>query len=215
MILVLKKIICLIAVLTVVFSFTVTAKDEFLVYGEDDTEQLCQILKMDENDISAYCKENNITYLAVNADNTKQIRRIEVADKFSQEVMDLSLLKDSEILSLKGELSGFEDVEAKVVKQADYKLLKVELLSNDSGGKYVLTQYTTVKAGKRIVLVFLTEGDSDRGYINDVLATQFKAAANYKPYVIIGVALFAFVGLVVLALIIKDLRKEKVTEENE
>ena len=209
MILVFKKFVCIAIALVICFSFSAFATEKFYVYGEDDIEHFCEMFNMDACEISSYFKENNITYFACNQDNSKQIKRAEIADAFSQKAVDLSVFEDEEILELADEISGFENVNGSVVKQADYKFLKLEMKSNDSGGDYVLTQYTTVKEAKRIVLAFYTTGDADRGYIDDFFAEQFKEQTDYKPFVIIGVAVFGFIGLVALAFVIKDFKKEK------
>ena len=89
MILVLKKIICILSVLLLVFCVTVSANEDFLVYGEDDIEFFCKTFDMDAGEIKYYFEQNNITYFAINRDNTKQIKRIEFVDEFSKKAVDL------------------------------------------------------------------------------------------------------------------------------
>ena len=44
---------------------------------------------MDAGEIKYYFEQNNITYFAINRDNTKQIKRIEFVDEFSKKAVDL------------------------------------------------------------------------------------------------------------------------------
>ncbi len=209
MIQVVKKIICLIAVFVLCFSFSVLAESEFLVYGQDDIEHFCSAFDMNANDITDYVNQNNITYLAINRDNTKQIKRSEIADAFSQKVVDFSVMKESEILNLTKEISGFENSKGEVVSINGFKLLKSELKTKDSGGEYVLTQFVTVKNAKKITLSFFTAGDSDRSYINDALKEQFPKEKNFKPLIIVGTVAFSAAVLVVIFLIIAEFRKKE------
>ena len=204
----LKKIICLIAVLAVMLSVSVYAKDEFLVYGQDDLERICQALDMNDCDIKDYCEENNITYLAVNPDNTKLIKRVEIADEFSKRIVDLSVLSDENIQTLSYELSRISDAKGSIIATDGYKLLKYELKSADD--KYYLTTFVTVKNSKRITLSFYTDVGSELGYIDAVVSEQFKADTNYKPFIIVGIALFAVIGAVLLVLIVKEFRKKEI-----
>ena len=164
MILVLKKITCIIAVFVFAFMLVVSAAEDFLIYGKQ-TEEVSKVLGLKTQELDKYCTDNNVTYFAVNANNTKQVKRTEISDEFAQKVVDLSAWDDSKVLQLSSSLSGFEGAKGEVINKGDYKFLKVELQSEDSGGDYVLTQYTTVKNKERIVLTFFTSPGEDYGYI--------------------------------------------------
>ncbi len=204
-----KKFACAVALLCCVLCLTVFANGEFYVYGEDN-KQITQVFNMpDEGKLKAYCEDNKITYLAVNADNTKQIRRTEFSDAFSEKIADLSVLSDDQILKLSASVSGFENTTGKIVKRGDLKFLKIELKTEDGGGEYVLTQYITVSDSKKIVLSFYTDLEVDRDYIQSVFEKQFPKKTNYEPFIIIGLIVFAFVGVVAGVLIVKELRKKE------
>jgi hypothetical protein len=200
---VLKKIICLVTVLVIVFSFAGCKDSEFLVHGKDD---LSAIINMSESEIDAYCEENNITYFAVNADNTKQIKRIEVMDEFAKEVKDLNILTDVQICEMAPELSTFSDALGEVVYRGEYKLLKTEYKTKDNGGEYVITQFVTVKNSKRITLSFCTEANIDREYIDDVLEEQFSEEFDYRPLVNAGAIVFFLIAVVSAVLILRDVK---------
>ncbi len=204
-----KKIICFIAVLLLCCSFSVLAESEFLVYGQDDIEHFCNAFDMNDCDIAYYVSQNNITYLAINRDNTKQIKRSEIADAFSRRIVDFSVLDDSEILNLTKEISGFENSKGQVVTVNGVKFLKSELKTKDSGGEYVLTQFVTVKNAKKITLSFFTAGDGDRAYIKTVLNEQFPKEKDFTPWLIGGTVVLSIAILVVIVLIILEFRKKE------
>ena len=209
MILVVKKILCFIVAFALCFSFSVLAEEEFAVYGEDDIELFCRAFDMDDCEIVDYVNENNITYLAINRDNTKQIKRSEIVDAFSQKVVDFNVLADDKIKDLANEISGFENSKGEVVTIRGYKLLKSELKTEDSGGEYVLTQFVTVKNSKKIILSFYTAGNADRAYIEDALKEQFPKERNIKPIAIVGTVAFSLAVVTAVVLIIAEFRKKE------
>lgn len=206
MILVLKKF-CSILFVCLLLAINVSA-EEFLVYGKQNSA-LAKTLGMSETELKDYCKSSGITYLAANADNTKQVRKTEIQDAFSKQIVDFAVLKDKEILDLTTELTGFSDAKGEVVVKNSYKFLKIEMETEDSGGKYILTQYITVKKSTKQVLTFYTAVDADRGYIDEIFEQQFKKEFDYKPFVIIGVILLGLAIVVISVLIFKDLNKNK------
>ena len=131
--LVIKKTICLL-VLCLLFVFNVTATDEFFIFGEQ-TDKVAKVLGMSEEKVETYCTENKITYLAVNKDNTKQVRKTEFSDEFSKKIVDISVLSDQEIFEFSSLISTFESAKGEIVEQDGMKFLKVELETTDSGGK--------------------------------------------------------------------------------
>lgn len=203
-----KKIICILSVFLLVFCVTASADEDFLVYGEDDIEYFCKTFDMDAGEIKYYFEQNNITYFAINRDNTKQIKRMEFVDEFSQKAVDLSVLNDDEILKLTGDISGFPDAKGEVVKHAGFKFLKLSLESKDSGGNYILTEYITVKDSKKVILAFYTASGQDEEYIEKAFQEQFEPETNYKPFLTVGILIFVFIGLVAVAFIIKDFKQK-------
>lgn len=202
----LKKITCFIAA-CLIFVFNVSAEDNFFVYGKDDAE-VAKTFNMTEGDLEKYCKDNGVTYLAVNTDNTKQIRKTERVDSLSKEIIDLSVLEDKKIFGLSDELSGFENANGSIIKKDDLKFFKTEHETEDSGGEYVITQYITIQNAKKKVLTFYTAKDLDRSYIDSVFAELFKPQTDYTPWVTSGVFLFAIIGAVLLVLLLRDFKKE-------
>ena len=190
------------------FSFSVCAenKDNFYVHGEATT-YVSEILGMTEDQLKDYVNNNNITYLAVNRDNTKQIRKTEISDAFSKKIGNFLTLKDDEILELAEELTGFEDVNATVFDRGDKRFLKVSVKTTDSGGEYYLTQYVTVANSKKEILSFYTASGENTDYIEDFLNSHYKVAKQntfLKVLSVIGITLFSLLAAAVVFVIIKD-----------
>ncbi len=199
-----KKTVCLLA-LSLLLVFSVSAAEDFLVFDQQPKD-VAKVLGMSEDEVETFCNDNKITYLAVNDDNTKQIRKSEFQDEFSKKVVDISVLEDQKILEFSSPISTFESAKGTVVNYGDMKFLKVELETTDGGGKYHLTQYVTVSDSKKTVLTFYTADGQDKSYIEDEFQNQFPEKTDYKPYIIIGAIIFALIGIVVAVFIIKELR---------
>ena len=200
-----------------------TAKATIEPYGEfytleNDRDKVAQILGITENDL------NNIQdiYLAVNKENTKQIRiRTEITD-FSNSIGNISNLSDDKITALIPDISGFRNVKGDVINKDGQKFIRVQLRSSDSGGEYILTQYITVASKQNFVLSFYTDINEDTEYIENTFesfsSSYFKSDTrdNKKDtisYILLGAAiLFLLVCVVVITTIIIDLRKKEETE---
>ncbi len=206
MILVLKKIV-LIMMILLMSSISVFAKGEFYVYGEDDIDFFCKTFDMDDCDIADYFEQNNITYFACNKDNTKQIKMIETVDDFSKSVFDMLALSDESILDLASELSGVPNTKGEIVEYGDRKFLKTEHQTEDSGGKFILTQYVTVEKSQKMIISFCTAENVDNSYILENFEQLAKPQKDYALFLVLGFGLFAFVGIWVLVLLIRDFKK--------
>ena len=202
-----KKFIVIISVLVLLFSVNVSAvkvSDDFYVYGKQ-TEELAKIFNMTEKELCNYCEQNNITFLAADKENARQIRKTEITDNFSKKIGSFSALEDSEILLLTGDISGFSDVKGEVVAKNGKKYLKTEVKTKDSGGEYLLTQYVTVENSVKTVLSFYTAKDVSTDYIEKVFSSESGSKTlALKVIVALGIALFSAFALAILALIIKD-----------
>lgn len=202
-----KKFIVIISVLVLLFSVNVSAlkvSDDFYVYGKQ-TEELAKIFNMTETELGNYCEQNNITFLAADKENARQIRKTEITDNFSKKIGSFSALEDSEILLLTGDISGFWDVKGEVIGKNGKKYLKTEVKTKDSGGEYLLTQYVTVENSVKTVLSFYTAKDVSTDYIEKVFSSESGSKTlALKVIVALGIALFSAFALAILGLIIKD-----------
>ena len=198
------------------FSFNVFAEstDNFYVHGEANT-YVSEILGMTEPELKDYVKDNGITYLAVNKNNTKQIRKTEISDAFSKKIGNFLALKDNEILELAEELTGFKDVKGTVFEKGNKKFLKLELKTTDSGGEYYLTQYITVANSKKEILSFYTAKDESTDYVEEFFNSHYKEVKTntfLKVLSVIGITLFSLLAVAVVFVIIKDTFVKKPTE---
>ncbi len=214
----LKKLLIAITVLSVMLISVVSAfevSDEFYLYGRDD-KKLAKALSMSDSEIETYCKDNHITFLAVNEDNTKQIRETTRKTEFSKTVKNLAVLSNNEITDLTFQLCGLENVKGTVVEKDVYKYLKITVKSKDSGGEYVLTQYITVKNSEIVVLSFYTSGGKDTSYVEKVFNSQFKNVSATKGWLTVALAVLLGISAVLSVMIVRDLKapkKEEVKEE--
>jgi hypothetical protein len=212
-----KKIVLIVAVLLCFCSVNVlalTVDNDFYVYGEDNKE-LCGIIGMSETELDEYCKENNITFLAIDRNNQRQIRKSEITDAFSLKIGDFLALSEDEIVELTEELTGFTGAKGTVIEKGDKRFLQIKVKTTDSGGDYILTQYVTVANSKKEVISFYTSEGVSVDYIERVFSSQFKLSGRekaLKTVSAIGTVLFSALALVVTASIIKDTFVKKPTE---
>lgn len=213
----LKKLLISVVALTVMLVTVVSALeigDEFYLYGRDD-KKLADVLSMSEDELLAYCKQNDITLLAVNADNTRQIRETTSVTEFSKTVNSLAVLSDDEITALTYQLCGIENVKGKIIEKDAYKYLKIEVKSQDSGGEYILTQYITVKGGKSVVLSFYTSGSKDTSYTEDIFNSQFSNTSATKGWLTAALAVLLIICAALSLMIVRDLKAPKREEIEE
>lgn len=212
-----KKIVLIASVLLCLFSINTLAiqvDKEFYIYGQNDKE-ICDAIGMSEGELKEYCKQNSITFLAVDKDNKRQIRKTEIKDEFSEKIGNFWALSQDEIADLADEITGFDNVKGTVEEGGDKRYLKVELKTKDSGGEYILTQYITVENSKKEILTFYTDIDTSTDYIEKAFDSQFKvsgSASVIKTLSIIGIVLFSALAIVVMVAIIKDTFEKKPTE---
>ena len=213
----LKKMLISVVALMVLLMTVVSAVeigDDFYLYGRDD-KKLAAALNMTENEVKSYCEQNAITLLAVNEDNTKQVRETTRKTEFSKTVKNLAVLKDDEILELTFQLCGIENAKGKVIEKDAYKYLKIEVRGKDSGGEYVLTQYITVKKSEIVTLSFYTSNGEDTGYTEKIFNSQFRDISKTKGWLTAALALLLGVAVTLSFMIIRDLKPPKREEEIE
>ena len=223
-----KKTVAVLIVIINILFFTVNAasvpikqNEKFYAYGEDNAK-ISEITGMKESELDAYCKDNNITFFAVDSDNKRQIKLIEYTTDFSSSIVDISLMTVDNIESLIPEIVGVEDATGEVLEQGGQKFIKTQALSEDSGGEYILTSYFTVANRKNYVLVFLNHKSEDTDYTKEIFENyakgedfgQFSDSKDdtSKNIILIGIIAFAVIFVIIGITVIKDLRKNKETE---
>ena len=187
------------------------AGDEFSVYGQDSGKAE-EILGMSETELDGYVSQNNIVYLAVNEDNTKQIRLTVAATAFSESTGNLSLLSDSEIKELIPDITGDSAIKGEITENDSQKFVVSRVSSKDSGGGYTLERYFTVAGDNEYILSFYTSDDVSEDYIGEVFESfksdDFYGENDKNPYsyiVIAAIAVFSAGGLYIIYTLIRDL----------
>ena len=150
--------------------FNITAdNNEFFILGENaKAEEIAEIFSIKEDELQQYISQNAIVYIAVNKNNSKQIRLSSSKSSFSESVINLSNLSDDEISSISSQFSDSENDSREILKKGEQKFLKISSSLSDSGGDYTLTKYVTVAGGKNYILSFYTSKDTDNSYITEV-----------------------------------------------
>ena len=190
---------------------SIDAGDEFSVYGQD-SGKAAEILGMSEAELNGYVSQNNIVYLAVNEDNTKQIRLTVAATAFSESTGNLSLLSDSEIKELIPDITGDSAVKGKIIESDGQKFVLSRVSSEDSGGGYTLARYFTVAGDNEYILSFYTSQGVSEDYIKSVFESfsldDFYTGKDKNPYsyiVIAALVLLSAGALFIIYTIIRDL----------
>ena len=187
------------------------AGDEFSVYGED-SKKVAEILGMSEAELNEYTQQNNIVYLAVNDDNTKQIRLTVNTTAFSRGIGNLSLLSDSEIEELIPDITGDSAIKGEITENDSQKFVVSRVSSEDSGGGYTLARYFTVAGNNEYILSFYTSEGVPEDYIESVFESldsdDFYTGNDKSPYsyiVIAALVLLSAGALFIIYTIIRDL----------
>lgn len=200
---------------------------EFYIYSEQ-TDEVANILGMDKDSLKDYIYQNGVAYLAVNKENTKQIRVTNNTTDFSNSIINISGLSNDSIIALIPDITGIENTKGEVINKEGQKFVKTQFKTTDSGGEYILTQYFTVANRANIVLSFYTDSSADLDYIeetfNSFTSPLFITEDNEKTvtigYVIlIAAIIFGVACVIIVFTIIRDIRKDKKesldTEETE
>ena len=176
------------------------------------------IFDMSVSDLENYCASKHIEYIAVDEENSKQIRITTTTTDFSNSVVNISLLSDDKISALIPQITDISGVTGEIVTKNSQKFIKTEMRSRDSGGEYILTQYYTVAGKKSLTLSFYTDIDENTNYIektfesyeDDIFiedSTQEKSFLNLL--LPIGTLVFALAFIIIAITVIKDLIKKR------
>ena len=216
------------------FSFNVSAKKmelidniepygEFYIYGEQ-TENVAKAVGMKKAELENYCIENGVAYFAVNKDNTKQIKVTVNYNRFSEEIINISSLLNSDITALIPDITGIENSSGEIISKNGQKFVKTQFITTDSGGEYVLTQYYTVASSANFVLSFYTEASANKDYIEKTFESfssplfiieKSEKANPVKSVILVASVIFGVACVVIIFTIIKDIRKDKKTPDTE
>lgn len=220
-----KRLICIAAAIAVsilsVFAdgtgIKINAGKEFTVLSSGKNEkELASILGITENELIGYCRENSIEYLAVNRDNTKQIRLSVNQTEFSSAVINFSNLSDENIAAVVPDIVGVSNVKCETADKNGQKFAKVRLSSSDSGGDYTVSQYITAANKKLFILSVCTAADKDADYADEIFEgfdsgdfNHTKSTKNGYNGIIVGaIVILVVVCAFVTITLIRDIRSD-------
>lgn len=202
---------------------TLEPHGDFYIYGEQN-EKLAKTIGLKEAELSEYCKENNIVFLAVNSDNSKQIRVDCFETDFANSVVNISALSNDKITELIPNITGLDDVRGDIVEKKGQKFIKTELKSEDSGGGYLLTQYITIANKKNYILSFYTNENVDDEYIektfesyqsSDFLNDEGTSRQGWHYVILAATVIFALAAVAIAISVIRDIKKDKSQDTND
>lgn len=205
-----------------VFAAQVNAGDSFYAFGEQ-TDKVCEVLGMEESALQDYCKNNSITYFAVDKDNKRQIKLLCYETDFSNSIINISSMTSDNISVLIPEIVGIENAKGDVITKGEQKFIKTVASTADSGGEYILTTYMTVANRKNYFLNFYTLKGEDTNYTDEIFENYAKSEVfsgekeqsfNLQRILIfVGFVVFTAVFVFVAITVVRDLKKPK--EETE
>lgn len=220
-----KRLICIAVVIPVLIlsvfaadtKVKINAGKEFTVLSSGKNEkELASILGITEDELISYCKENSIEYLAVNRDNTKQIKLSVKQTEFSSAVINFSNLSDENIAAVIPEIIGVSNVKCETADKNGQKFAKVRLSSSDSGGEYTVSQYITVANKRLFILSVCTAADKNTDYADEIFEgfdsedfNHTKSTKNGYNGIIVGaIAILVVVCAFVAVTLVRDIRSD-------
>lgn len=230
-----KKLFLTILIIGLIIPFNVSARYEPIIlnlepYGDfytydEQREKVAKVLGMkDEYELKDYCYKNGVIYLAVNEDNTKQIKVTVGHTDFSNSVINISGLSNDSINALIPDIIGIDNIKGEIIDKDGQKFVKTQVRTEDNGGEYILTQYFTVADRNNIVLSFYTEVSLDTDYIEKTFETflspYFIGVIENRTdrigvIILVATIIFGVACVVIIFTIIKDIRKDKKTPDTE
>lgn len=189
----------------------ITPDEDFIVYSSTP-EKVAEVLSFDSQSLANKVAEQNIKFLAVNEDGSKQIQATESETDFSVSVNNLSNLSDSSIKTLLPDITGLSNITGKIVSKDGQKYVKINLKNENED--YILTQFFTIEDGKLYTVSFYTKSGVNTDYIENTFKTEEmksddisipKTPTAFKIIVIIGTVIFGVACLVLIYSVIRDI----------
>lgn len=203
--------------------FSISISDSFTTVYEWDKSKsnAANKLGMSETELENYFEENDVVMMAVNSDNTSQLRLSRYKNDFSELTYNLSLLSDNEIKELISSITETK-AEINVIENNGLTYITFSETHKDSGGTYTATHYITVFGGEIYRLSCYNPGSSQSDemiHIFSSLKINKKVEAASVPawqtlLLILGISVFTAVGAAMIIRIIKERKKYISTKES-
>ena len=201
----------------------ITAPEGFYSYESGgNADKTAKILGMTDTELESYCAENGIKFIAVNNDNSKQIRLAVAESSFSASIGNLTNLREDKITALIPDITGANRGE--IIDKDGQSFIKTAESASDSGGGFTVISYYTVAAKKEYVLSFYTSSGTETDYADEVFksfyAKDFYMQKNEKSpfrYVIFAaIVLLAAGSVYIIFTLVRDIKNDrKIQAENE
>lgn len=199
---------------------------DFSVYNEDP-KAVAEVLNMTVEALEEEVNNSGTVLLAVNKENSKQIRLTVDETDFSDAAGNFATMSDNTIKSLIPDITGYSNVQGKIVTDKnDEKFVEIALQNKNED--YLLTQYFTISDRKIYTLSFYTNNGESTDYIEETFATfEVKTESNtvsdssasklklIQIAVICATVIFGAIFFVLLYTIIKDFVLRKKTNETD
>lgn len=194
----------------------ITAPKDFYCYKSgQNAADTAKILGMTASELEKYCSDNGIVFIAVNEENTKQIRVSVAESAFSGSIGNLSNLSEDKITALIPDITGADSRE--IVTNNGQSFIKTAETLIDSGGEYSVISYVTVAAKKDYVLSFYTASGTSTDYTGEVFdslsSEDFYKDTDQKSYfgyvIIAAIALLALVSAYIIFTLVRDIKNDR------
>ena len=219
-----KKIICT-AAAVLLFAVTVfaesggikiTAPEKFYSYESGKSAaETAKILGMTDTELESYCAENGIKYIAVNEDNSKQIRLAVAESSFSASIGNLTNLTEDKITALIPDITGAKRGE--IIDKDGQSFIKTAESASDSGGGFTVISYVTVAAKKDYVLSFYTSSGTDTKYAEEVFKSywsedfymQKSEKSPFRYVIFAAIVLLAAGSVYIIFTLVRDIKNDR------
>ncbi len=219
-----KKIICALSAVLMLTApvFAKTAdikitppKGFYSFKSGQSAENTAKILGMTSDELKNYCSENGIVFIAVNEDNTKQIRVSVTESEFSSSIGNLTNLSDDKITALIPDITG--SVSGEITEKDGQRFIKTAEALSDSGGEYSVISYVTVAAKKDYILSFYTAAGTSTDYTGEVFdsfsSEDFYKEADEKSYfvyvIIAAIVLLVLGSVYIIFTLVRDIKNDR------
>jgi len=230
-----KFLLVFLVVLFICSTFFVSAKD----YGDfsinlpkgykyalknDKKTEIADIVGVSKKEIENYFSDGKLEFLAVNSDNTSQIKLSVLEDDFSKKIVSFNNLDDNRLLQLANSFftGSYDNVtaNAKVVENNNHKYLKYSEKLTDSGGQYTVTQFITVYNGKIYRFSVSFTAKQGESFDNEIfkgfmLKEKNENSLVLKTVLIFGVLVFSAVIIFAIFGIVKTYKNDKSAKQND
>ncbi len=133
--------------------------------SEEDLTELAQIVGVDKIELKDYFKEDRIVLMAVNNDNSVQIKLSCFENDYSKAIGSFEFLKTEEI---KNYAAAAVKSKYEIVKNNDNTFISVQEHITSGEKEYVSSRYITVKNDKFYVLSCYNKGNTQDKAVKNV-----------------------------------------------